>query len=55
VGAARVGQRQALGDHRVDLALTEQLEQHAEVDPEPFRIAGPPQYGNFIATNVRPC
>ena len=31
MGATGVGQRQALGDDRVDLAATKQLEQRAEV------------------------
>jgi hypothetical protein len=40
VRAASLGQRQALGHDRVDLAHTQQLEQRAEVLPEPLRVAG---------------
>ena len=40
MGATRIGERQALGHDRVDLAATKQLEQRAEVLPEPCRVAG---------------
>jgi len=40
VCATSVGQRQALGDHGVDLAAAKLLEQRAEVFLEPFRVAG---------------
>src|SRR5262245_24329109 len=39
VRATRIAERQALRDDRVDLALTEQLEQRAEILPEPIRVA----------------
>src|SRR5262249_31359923 len=38
VGAAGLGQRQALGHDRVDLVRTQQLEQREEVLPEPFLV-----------------
>src|SRR5438046_449366 len=40
VRAARISERHALRDDRVDLALTEQPEQRAEVLAEPLRVAG---------------
>jgi hypothetical protein len=45
VRAASLGERQALGHDRVDLVLTEQLEQSEEILPEPFRVAGTPPRG----------
>jgi hypothetical protein len=42
VRAASLGERQALGHDRVDLVLTEQLD---EVLPEPLRVAGTPPTG----------
>jgi hypothetical protein len=38
VGATRVGQRQALGHDRVDLALAKQFEQDLEVLAEPVLV-----------------
>src|SRR5262245_14908962 len=38
--AARISERQALGDDRVDLVRAEQLEQREEVLPEPTWVAG---------------
>src|SRR4029450_3455754 len=40
VCAAGFCERQALGDDRVDLVRTEQLQQREEVLPEPVRVAG---------------
>ena len=40
VSVTSLEQRQALGHDRVDLALTEQLDQRGEVLPEPLRMAG---------------
>src|SRR5215211_4651671 len=39
MSATSLGQRQALGHDRVDLATTKQLEQREEVLPEPIRVA----------------
>src|SRR6266508_2974931 len=58
VRATRLTERQALGHDRVDLVLTEQLEQRAEVLPEPLRVAGtsthgtrsPSTYGKHLMT-----
>jgi hypothetical protein len=52
VRAARLGQRQPLGDDRVDPILTEQLEERAEVLPEPLRVAGTSAHGKRSATST---
>ena len=63
VGAPRIGQRQRLGHHRVDLVPAEQLEQHGEVLPEPLRVPGasthqargaPSGHGQPLATVAQP-
>ena len=51
--AARISERQALRDDRVDLALTEQPEQRAEVLAEPLRVAGTSAHGKRSAAPHR--
>jgi hypothetical protein len=50
VRAARIGQRQALGHHEVDLPTAEQLEQRAEVLTEPLRVAWTSTHGKCWTT-----
>src|SRR5690348_17991487 len=52
VRAARVGQRQALGHDRVDIAAPEQLEQRQEVLAEPDGIPGSSPHGKRRVTSA---
>src|SRR5205823_9093785 len=49
--AARISERQALRDDRVDLVRAEQLEQREEVLPEPIRVARASSDGKRSATS----
>ena len=52
VRTTSVGERQTLGHDRMDLALTQQLEQRPEVRPEPIRVAGTSTHGKRAATSA---